>query len=202
MNKRIIVIGANGTIGKAIADSLSENHEVVRVGYRSGDFQVDLGSQSSIEELFSKLGTFDHLINAAGVSKFGALDSISDEDFALGLTNKLLGQMNLVRLGRKHVADGGSITLTSGMLAVNPRPGTSPTTAANAGVNAFVKAAALESARGVRVNVVSPVFVTETALRMGMSGEGTMSAAQTALGYVAAVEGEMNGETIDLRDPV
>jgi len=202
MKKRIIVIGATGTIGRAIYERLSDDHEVLAVGYASGDLKVDLGSQKSIEDLFEKLGQFDHLISAAGDARFGTLQEISDEDFSRGLTNKLLGQMNLVRLGRDNVRDGGSITVTSGMLATDPWPGTSATSAANAGLNGFVKAAALESQRGVRINAVSPLFVRETALAMGMNGEGTISAAETANAYVAAIEGTMNGEVVDVADHV
>lgn len=120
---RIVVIGASGTIGKAVVAALAAGNEVVAVGKSSGDFRVDLGSKPSIEALFKSLGRIDAVVSAAGEARFGPLDALSDDDFAVSLGNKLMGQVNLVRVGHPFVADGGSLTLTSGVLAQRPMPG-------------------------------------------------------------------------------
>ena len=120
---RIIVVGATGTIGKAVVEALAGRHEVVRVGHRGGDYQVDMTSKESIERLFQAVEEFDALVCAAGQAKFGALDGLSDGDFQFSLGSKLMGQVNLVRLGLAQVGDGGSFTLTSGVLAREPTPG-------------------------------------------------------------------------------
>ncbi len=197
---KMILVGAEGTIGRAVADLLGADHDLIRVGHSSGDMTVDLGSKASIDTLFGRIGGFDALVSAAGPSRFGKVDEAGDADFRESIHYKLMGQVNLVRVGLQSVADNGSFTLTSGLLAREPWPGTAPTAMVNAGLEGFVRAAALDAGRGIRINVVSPILVTETAEQMGMDTAGTMSAVQTAAAYRIAVEGEMTGKVIDVRD--
>lgn len=195
---KIIVLGASGTIGQAVAVLLAQTHEVVRVGFKSGDATVDLGSKTSIVDLVEKVGSFDAVVCAAGASRFGSAHEASDDDFNFSIQNKLMGQVNLVRAARHHINPGGSITLTSGMLARNPGPGTAPTAMVNAGLEGFTRAAALDLAPDIRVNIVSPVFVTETAQNMGMDTTDTLSAADTAKAYQVSLEGDMTGQVLDV----
>src|SRR5208283_4248720 len=102
---RIVVIGATGTIGKAVVKSLSERHEVLQVARSNGDYQVDIASKESVKRLFEMLGPFDALVSTAGQAKFGSLETLSDEDFQLSLSNKLMGQVNLVRSGIRYIRD-------------------------------------------------------------------------------------------------
>jgi NAD(P)-dependent dehydrogenase (short-subunit alcohol dehydrogenase family) len=197
---RIIVIGATGTIGKAVVEALAGRHEVLRVGHRGGEYQVDMASRESIEQLFQAVGEFDALVSAAGQAKFGALDGLSDGDFQFSLGSKLMGQVNLVRLGLAHVADGGSFTLTSGVLSQEPMPGSSAISLVNGALEAFAGAAALDLPRGVRINVVSPPWVSETLEAMGRDGAAGQPAAQVARAYVESVEGSQNGEVLDARE--
>jgi NAD(P)-dependent dehydrogenase (short-subunit alcohol dehydrogenase family) len=197
---RIIVIGATGTIGRQVVKLLEANHDVVRVAFRSGDFRVDLSSKTSIEKLFQDAGSFDAVVCAAGLARFGSLDELGDEDYALGLTSKLMGQVNLVRVGRWHINEKGSFTLTSGLLSREPTPGSSSISMVNAGVEAFVRAAALEMDRGIRVNAVSPIWVKETMEAMGMDSSSGMPAEKVAKAYKESVEGHRNGEVLDVRN--
>lgn len=200
---RILVIGAAGTIGREIVAALEGRHEVVRVGRRSGELQVDIASRDSIEQLFQAAGPFDALVSAAGLTRFGPLETLSDADFQFCLANKLMGQVNLVRYGISHVRDGGSFTLTSGVLTTEPIPGSAGISLVNGGLEAFARAAALEMPRGVRVNVVSPPWVTETLVEMGSARNvpgGGLPAKDVARAYVESVEGSRNGETLDARD--
>ncbi|MDB4947475.1 MAG: Aklaviketone reductase [Gemmatimonadetes bacterium] len=196
---RIVVVGATGTIGKAVVDALSGRHEVVRVGHTHGEHTVDIASAGSIRALFDAVGPFDALVSAAGNAAFAPLETLTDEQFAFSLGHKLMGQVNLVRLGLAHVRDGGSITLTSGVLAAEPMPGAAAISLVNAGLEGFGRAAALEAPRGVRVNVVSPPWVSETLQAMGMDPAGGMPAAKVAAAYVAAVEGGETGQVLDAR---
>src|SRR4029078_12452848 len=164
---RVIVVGATGTIGTPLAAALAERHEVVRVGNRNGDFQVDVADKGSIERLFQDVGPFDALVSLAGGARFKPIGELTDEDFAFSLSRKLMGQINLVRGGLPHVRDGGSFTLTSGVLTTEPVPGSSAISVVNGGLEAFARAAALEMQRGVRINVVSPPWATETLIAMG-----------------------------------
>jgi NAD(P)-dependent dehydrogenase (short-subunit alcohol dehydrogenase family) len=200
---RIVVIGATGTIGKAVAEALTGRHEVVRVGHRSGDFRVDISSKESIERLCGDVGPFDALVSAAGEARFKPLGELTDEDFAFCLANKLMGQVNLVRAGMRHVRDGGSFTLTSGVLGLTPMVGSSAISLVNMGLEGFARGAALEAApRGVRVNVVSPPWLTETLEAMGKAREGAsggLPAAVVAKAYVESIESRRTGEVLDAR---
>jgi NAD(P)-dependent dehydrogenase (short-subunit alcohol dehydrogenase family) len=197
---RIIVVGATGTIGKAVVAAFAKRHEVVQVGHRGGEYQVDLTDKGSIERLFESVGAFDALISAAGQAKFGALDGLSDQDFQFSLFHKLMGQVNLVRAGLAHVNEGGSFTLTSGVLNREPVPGSAALALVNGGLEGFASAAALDLPREVRINVVSPPWVSETLEAMGRDGAAGLPAAQVARAYVESVEGYRTGEVLDARE--
>jgi NAD(P)-dependent dehydrogenase (short-subunit alcohol dehydrogenase family) len=196
---RVIVVGATGTIGKAIVEVLEGRHEIVRVAHTRGDYRVDIASRDSIQKLYDAVGSFDAMVSAAGLAKFGALESLTDADFQVGWTSKLMGQINLVRLGLSRARDGGSFTLTSGVLASEPTPGSAAISPVNAGVEAFARAAALETARGIRINAVSPPWVSETLASMGRDHAGGLPAAKVAAAYLESVEGRANGEVLDAR---
>jgi nucleoside-diphosphate-sugar epimerase len=100
---RIVVIGATGTIGRAVVSHLASRHEVVQVAHSQGDYRVDLESVESIRALYERLGSVDAVVSAAGVARFNPLEQLTDEDFTVGLHNKLMGQVNLVRLGLRVV---------------------------------------------------------------------------------------------------
>ncbi len=196
---RVVVIGATGTIGSAAVAALSARHEVVAVGNRQGTIRVDLASADSIQQMFQAVGRFDALVSAAGRAAFGSLDDLKDADFQLGLSNKLMGQMNLVRIGRQFANDRASFTLTSGVLSREPMKGSTSISMVNAGLEGFARAAALELPRGIRINVVSPPWVTETLIARKMDPSIGLPAATVAKAYLASVEGAMTGQTIDPR---
>ncbi len=196
---KVVVVGATGTIGAAVVRALEPRHEVVRVAHSRGDLRVDIASPDSIERLYPQIGKYDALVSAAGLAKFAPFDSLTIDDFRLGLDSKLMGQVNLVRLGVRLARDGGSFTLTSGVLASEPMPGSAAISLVNAGIEGFVRAAALEMPRGIRINVVSPPWVSETLASMGQDPSGGMPAERVARAYVEAVEGRRNGEVIDAR---
>lgn len=197
---KILIVGATGLIGKAVADRLSPKHEIIRAGYREGDVKVDLGSKASIEAMFTAVGNVDAVVCTAGVAGFAPFNDLDDAAYDLALKNKLMGQVNLVRVGQAHVNDGGSFTLTAGILSREPMPGSVVISIANGALESFARAAALELNRDLRVNTVSPVFVKETMEMMGMDPTSGLSAADTANAYEAAVEGEQNGATLDAPD--
>lgn len=195
---KIIVIGATGTIGSAVSDALARSHEVVRAA-RRGPVRADLEDAASIEALFSTVPDVDAVVCCAGSAAFAPLDKLGDADFERSLRSKLMGQVNLARVALRHVNDGGSITLTSGVLALEPMPGSSAISLVNAGLEGFVRAAALEMPRGVRINVVSPPWLTETLAALKMDPTGGIPAAECARAYVSVVEGGQRGEVIDAR---
>lgn len=197
---RIVVVGGTGTIGSAVVEALGDAHEVIPVGHSSGRHRMDLGSEASIRELYGTVGTVDAVVCAAGDAEFGALDELTRDDFDVGIRSKLMGQVNLVRLGMDHVSDGGSFTLTSGVLAREPIAGSAAISPVNAAVEAFAGAAALELPREQRINAVSPPWVAETLVAMGRDPSQGLAAATVARAYVAAVEGDASGRVLDARD--
>lgn len=196
---KVMVIGATGTIGRAIVERLRARHEVIEVGHKGGDFRVDISSRDSIRTLYEAVGPVDAVVSAAGLAKFAPLDQLTDEDFLMSLNNKLMGQVNLIRLGCRYLNDNGSFTVTSGVLSREPMKGSAAISLVNAGIDGFVRAAALEVPRGLRVNAVSPVWVKETLQALGMDSSSGMPAQQVALAYVESVEGKRNGEVLDTR---
>jgi len=196
---RVIVVGGTGTIGSAVVAALSARHEVVVAGRKTRAVSVDLAFPESIRAMFQTVGKFDAVVSAAGQAKFGSLDDLTDADYLFSFSNKLMGQANLVRIGRQFIADGGSLTLTTGVLGQEPIKGSASISLVNAGLEGFVRAAALELPRGIRVNVVSPPWVTETLVARKMDPSPGMSAARVAQAYLASVEGTMTGQTLDPR---
>ena len=160
---KIIVIGASGTVGRAVAQELNQRHEVIRVGRTQGDYQVDITSQQSVQSLFEKIGQVDAIVSATGNLFFGPLATMTDRDFNQGLQDKLLGQIRLALTGQHYLNDGGSITLISGIVAHEPIAQGVNATTVNAGLEGFVRAAACELPRGIRINLISPTVLTESA---------------------------------------
>ena len=196
---RILLVGASGTIGSAVAAALSGRHELILASVQQSAEQVDIADPASIRALFARVGRVDAVVSAAGRAAFKPLTDLADEDFDLSLSNKLMGQVNLVRLGLASVNDGGSFTLTAGYLARHPIPGSGAVSLVNAGLEGFGRSAALEAPRGIRVNVVSPPWVTETLVKLGRPPEGGLDAAVVAQAYVSSVEGTITGQAIDPR---
>lgn len=198
---RILVIGATGTIGQVVVQALASRHEIVAASRKRAALKVDLASPDSIRALFDAAGPVDAVVCSAGDARFNALSKLTAEDFQFCLENKLMGQVNVVRIGLDRVRDGGSITVTSGVLARTPMPGSAAISLVNAGLEGFVRAAALEAPRGLRVNVVSPPWVTETLTALGMDPALGQPAAIVAGLYVRSVESDASGKTLELSGP-
>jgi NAD(P)-dependent dehydrogenase (short-subunit alcohol dehydrogenase family) len=192
---RILLIGATGTIGKALVGALAK-HDLILASQTKAPEQVDISDPGSVRGLFSRIGRIDAVVSAAGQAKFAPLSNLSDADFEFTLRNKLMGQVNLVRYGIDAVRDKGSFTLTSGVLAQQPMPGSAVISLVNAGLEGFARAAALELPRGQRINVVSPPWVSETLTAMGQDPKGGLPAKSVARAYVESVEGAMTGQVI------
>ena len=192
---RILLIGATGTIGSAVATALS-THDVVLASRAKAHERVDIADVESIRALFARVGKVDAIISAAGSAAWKPLADLSDADFSFSLANKLMGQVNVIRQGLTAVRDGGSITVTSGYLAQHPMPSSAAVSLVNAGLEGFVRAAALEAPRQIRVNVVSPPWVSETLAAMGQDPSHGIPAAAVARSFVESVEGTASGAVI------
>jgi NAD(P)-dependent dehydrogenase (short-subunit alcohol dehydrogenase family) len=193
---KILVVGASGLIGRHVVAALRPQHEVIEASRSRSAVTVDMSSPSSIRAMFDLVGSVDALICAAGAARFAPWEKLTDEDYEFTLHNKLMGQVNLVRLGGPRLRDRGAITLTSGILANHPIPGSAVVSLVNAGVEAFARAAAIEIGRGIRVNVISPGWIAETKKALGMDASGALTAAEVATFYVGSLEGGSTGQVI------
>lgn len=193
---KIILIGASGTLGQAVANELAQRHEIIRVGRSSGDYRVDITDSASIRALFEQTGGFDALISAAGKVHFGALAEMGEAEMAVGLKDKLMGQVNLVLIGSQYANDGASFTLTTGILSEQPIVLGSSASLVNGAVEGFVRSAALELPRGQRINAVSPNVLVESMEGYApfFRGFKPVPAADAALGFARSVEGKQSGQ--------
>jgi NAD(P)-dependent dehydrogenase (short-subunit alcohol dehydrogenase family) len=193
---KVIVIGATGAVGKAVVAELGQRHEVVMVGARGGQHQVDFADIASVRSLFAKVGKVDAVVVAAGSLHFAPLDSFTPEQFYVGLNSKLMGQVNVALVAQEYLNDGGSITLTSGIVAEEPIRNGVSATMVNAAVEGFARAAAIELPRGLRINVVSPTVLAESMDSYGpfFVGFEPIAASQAALSYARSVDGAQTGQ--------
>jgi NAD(P)-dependent dehydrogenase (short-subunit alcohol dehydrogenase family) len=193
---KIIVIGATGTIGSEVVRALAaRNHEVIGAS-RKGEVKVDLQDSRSIEQLFATVENVDAVVSCAGDAAFKPLTDLTDADFELSLRSKLMGQVNLGRIAASRIREKGSVTLTSGILAMQPMSGSAAISLVNAGLEGFVRAAGLEAPGGVRFNAVSPPWITETLVKYGMDPASGLPAKECAMAYVAVVEGAQQGAVV------
>jgi NAD(P)-dependent dehydrogenase (short-subunit alcohol dehydrogenase family) len=194
---KIIVIGATGTVGKAVVEQLGQRHEIITVGSSGGQHQVKIEEPESVRALFAAVGKVDAVVVTAGSLHFGKLSQMTPEQFRIGVNSKLMGQVNVALIAQEFLNDGGSITLTSGIVGRQPiRFGTNAS-AVNSAVEGFVLGAALDLERGLRINVVSPTLLTESQEVYGPYFHGFESApaARVALAYSRSVEGADTGKT-------
>ena len=195
---RIIVIGASGDIGKVVCNELGARHEIIKVGSRSGDIKADISNRASIEAMYAKAGKVDAVVCTAGSVHFGPLVEFTEEQFMLGLSNKVMGQVNIVLEGLNYISDGGSFTLTSGVLDRDPIRMGAGAAAANGALGGFVSGAAIEMPRGLRINVVSPGLLEDSVSRYGawFPGHVPVSSHRVGLAYAKSVEGAVTGRVI------
>lgn len=193
---KALVVGSNGTIGKAVVELLEEKGIEVVGASRSTNASLDITDSSDIDAFFEKLGEVDAIVSVAGDAAFTFLDKVTDDDIQLSINSKLLGQVNLVRKGMKNLRPGGVFVITGGILAYSPLPQTSMIAMVNAGLEGFARAVALELTEGRRIVVVHPAWVAETAKKIGMDPEPWPDAKETATAYLDAIEGRNNGEPV------
>lgn len=193
---KILIVGGTGTIGQAIVKELAPRHTLLLVGQKHGDLTVNMTDPQSIQALYEQTGKIDAVVIAAGQVHFADLTHMDAAKYQIGLNHKLMGQINLVLEGIPFMTDNGSFTLTSGILNRDPiRSGTSASMV-NGAIEGFVKAAAIELPRGIRINAVSPTVIAESWDKYGpfFRGFSPVPAAQAALAYSKSVEGAQTGQ--------
>lgn len=195
---RVIIVGANGTVGQAAVAALQDRHEIIRVGRSSGDVHADIEDVDSIRAMYRQVGKVDAVVCAIGHGHFGAVHEMTSEQFMKGINHKVLPQVNLVLHGFDFINDGGSFTLTSGVLNRDPIRGGSCAAAANGALDGFVLGAAVDMPRGIRINAVSPEVLEVSRAKYDgfFRGHVHVSIEAVGLAYSKAVEGCLSGQVI------
>lgn len=199
---KILIIGGKGTIGKKVSAHLSKKHEIISAGRSSGDVTVDIEDSGSIKAMFESTGNFDAIVCIAGEAKWAVFEDLTEDDFYIGLRSKLMGQVNLVRIGQDYLNRGGSFTLTTGILADHPVVMTTSPAMVNGAIHSFVKAAALELKNEIRINVVSSGLVEDAVEKYEayFPGHNPIPMTKVINGYVRSIEGKRSGEVITMYD--
>lgn len=193
---KVLVIGASGTIGKAVVQELATRHTVLEASRSSANYPVDFTQPASVQALLEKVGKVDAIVATVGDVHFGLFSEMTSEQFRIGLNSKLMGQVELVLAGQKHLNDGGSITLTSGIVGAQPIRYGASAAAVNKAVEGFAVGAAIELPRGLRINVVSPTVLQESMPAFGpyFVGFEPAPAQRVALAYARSVDGLQTGQ--------
>lgn len=193
---KIIVIGGTGTIGDAVARELRARHQVLVTGRSQGDLLCDTTSEESLRKMFKQAGNFDAVVTATGRVPFAEFSKLTAEQYMMGLSDKLMGQVNAVRIGSEYIREDGSFTLTSGILAHDPVKQSCAAAMANGAIEAFVRAAAIELPKGIRINAICPTIIKESLDKYGpyFYGFDPVPLSKVALAYSKSVEGLQTGQ--------
>jgi NAD(P)-dependent dehydrogenase (short-subunit alcohol dehydrogenase family) len=193
---KIILIGANGTIGELVQKTLAgTGHEIVKVGRKSGDFLVEIENRESVRKLYQAVGSFDAVAIAAGEVAFAPLSELTAEKWQFSLGSKLMGQIHLVQEAIPFVKEKGSFTLVSGVLNDEPIFAGVAASAVSGALEGFVRAAAIELPKGLRINLVNPTILKESEANFGPLFPGVIPVEGWKVGqaYKRAILGAQTG---------
>jgi NAD(P)-dependent dehydrogenase (short-subunit alcohol dehydrogenase family) len=192
---KILIVGANGLLGSGAVAALAKDNEIIQAS-RTGDVAVDLTDPSSIAAMYEKVGKVDAVISATGKVPFKSITELTLADYQSGINDKVLGQVELVRQGLDYVNDGGSFTLTTGILERAAIPTGAVASLSNGALESFVMAAAIEMPRNIRINVVSPsVLVEATGYHPYFVSFEQVTLKACGKAYAKSVNGKKNGHT-------
>jgi NAD(P)-dependent dehydrogenase (short-subunit alcohol dehydrogenase family) len=194
---KIIIVGASGTMGTYLSNVFEKEHEVIRADRNSSGVRVDITSPEAIEDMYRKVGAFDAVVCTAGPTYVGPWINLTDKTFRQGVEGKMMGQINLVLIGQHYINPKGSFTLISGALTHEPQKNFTNASAANAAVEGFVRAAAIELENGIRINAVSPTVIENSPQYFPFfPGEMPVTMKQLEYGFRKSVFGANTGQII------
>lgn len=198
---KILLIGGTGTIGSKVAKRLKEDNKLIIAGSSSGDIQVDITQSGSIQNLFEEAGSVDAVIITAGSAPVKPLTETTNSDFMEGIKSKMIGQINVALAAMDYLNEGGSVTLTSGILAEDPIPQGTILSTVNGAINGFVTGAYGEFLQqGFRINVISPALVEDSADALGELFPGHTPAKMDHVvdGYEKSLKTLITGQVINI----
>ncbi|EKZ9200752.1 SDR family oxidoreductase [Vibrio vulnificus] len=207
-----VVLGGTSGIGAELAKQLESDHAIVHVASRQTG--LDISDEKSVYHYFETIGAFNHLIVTAGsYAPAGKVVDVEVTQAKYAFDTKFWGAVLAAKHGARYLKQGGSITLTSGMLSRKVVANTYVKAAINAAIEATTKVLAKELAP-IRVNAISP-GLTKTEAYKGMNADDrdamyqrTQShlpvgkvgeASDIAMAYLFAIQNSyMTGTVIDV----
>ena len=198
---KILLIGGTGTIGSVVVNHLKDDHELVIVGHSSGQLQTDITDPNAIESLFEQVGTIDAVIVTSGSAPMKPINELTNDDFLEGVKGKMMGQINVALTALEYLNEGGSITLTTGILSHDPIPQGTVLSTVNNAVNGFVIGSYGEFLQhSIRINAVSPALVEDSAEALGdyFPGHTPAKMEHVANGYIKSLKNNITGQIIDI----
>jgi NAD(P)-dependent dehydrogenase (short-subunit alcohol dehydrogenase family) len=169
LNKRIVLLG--GTSGFGFATAMAAAKEGAHVIVVSGKqekvnkalnalpagaegYAVNVTDESSLKDLFSKIGSFDHLVFTAGEAlHLSDLDTLNTEDAKRFFDTRFWGGFMAAKYAARYIKKGGSVTLTNGIVGLRPLKGWTIAASVCGAVESLTRALAIELAP-IRVNAV------------------------------------------------
>ncbi len=197
--KTIILIGAKGKMGQAALSGLGK-HRVITAS-RSGkgtDHSVDITNEASIRNLYQQVGDFDAVVNTVGECEYAPFAEMTENQWSTTVQSKMMGQVNLVRIGLEYIKDNGSFTLISGILNVKPIPLAIADAVTSSAIDSFVKCVSYEMPKGIRINAINPTVIEEAWGVYGdmMPGFQPVPGSLVGKAFERSVDGFLNGEVI------
>ena len=181
--KKIFVTGGSRGIGAGICKELAKHGAKVAFTYSSSEasaqavlkelsgeghfcIKMDVADSASvekgIEDVLTRFGELDGVVNNAGITKDQLLLRMKAEDFSQVIQTNLTGVFNITKAVAKSMlkARKGSFVNISSVIGSTGNQGQTNYAASKGGLEAFTKSVALEFAsRGIRANCVAPGYI-------------------------------------------
>jgi short-subunit dehydrogenase len=209
--KTVLLTGATGGLGRAIARALAERRATLVLSGRTpsaleslaralpGEHRAlaaDLGEEGAAERLASEAGPVDVLVANAAVPAGGRLERFTQDDLAQALRINLEAPVKMARALIPGMRERGSghLVFISSLQGKVAFPHSSVYTATKFGLRGFALALRDElRASGIGVSVVLPGFIREAGMfaksgAKAPAGLGTSSPGEVGQGVVTAIE--------------
>jgi 3-oxoacyl-[acyl-carrier protein] reductase len=166
--KKIIIIGGSKGIGKAITQSLLNEHKVINISRTSPDFQHSNLSHFSCDVLTDELPQIeeaDGLIYCPGSINLKPFNRLSIDDFKTDFEINVIGAVKCIQTYTKALStsDSASIVLFSTVATKLGMPFHASIATAKSAVEGLTKSVAADLAPKIRVNAIAPT-ITDTEL--------------------------------------
>jgi 3-oxoacyl-[acyl-carrier protein] reductase len=164
----ILISGGEGDLAHALQKEL-----IGDIVHAPGRKEMDVRDEAQIEACFSRLERLDVLIVNAGLTRDGAVTSLTADDFTEVVNANLRGAFLCARAALKFMLRqrSGHIVLIGSRAARHGTRGQSAYAAAKAGLVGLAQSLAKEyGARNIRCNVVLPGFL-ETRMTAGLTAQ-------------------------------